>query len=57
MQTKLKIRAAFDSKTRVRVMVIHFKKDGMPFMMHLQLSPLLSKDGNVSHVVACVKHI
>lgn len=57
LQTKQKIRAAFDSKTRMRVMVIHFKKDGMPFMMHLQLSPLLSKDGNVSHVVACVKHI
>jgi len=57
MQTKEKIADAFCCKTRLRVMLINFKKDGMPFMMQLQLSPLLSKDGNVSHVLACVKHI
>lgn len=57
IQTKEKIQNAFCWKTRLRVMLIHFKKNGMPFMMQLQLSPLLSKDGNVSHILACVKHI
>lgn len=56
-QMKEKIQDAFSWKTRLRVMLIHFKKNGMPFMMQLQLSPLLSKDGNVSHMLVCVKHI
>lgn len=54
---KQQIRHALESNTRLRVPVVQFCKDGMPNMMILQLSPLLNKNGSISHMLACLKSL
>ncbi|MCB0155272.1 MAG: PAS domain-containing protein [Anaerolineae bacterium] len=51
-QTLDKLRQALTAREPVRVELINYRKDGTPFWVELNISPVLADDGQLTHFIA-----
>ena len=52
-----RIRTAMDTAVPMRVEIVNYRKDGTPFWLELEISPVSDEDENISHFVAIQRDI
>lgn len=57
MKTVEKLNAAVQDGKRVRVQLVNYKGDGTPFLNKLQVTPLRSKFGEITHLLGVLSEV